>query len=86
MSYDRAVPRHIKLRGGFFFVVCISVSYMLSNTSIQSNIHVGTLGRSVRKMFIVCKVLVVLRGQTDASAERPCELSLGRLSTFKKIQ
>lgn len=30
---------------------------MLSNTSIQSNIHVGTLGRSVRKMFIVCKVL-----------------------------
>ena len=32
-------------------------SYMLSNTSILSNILVGTLGRSVRKMFIVCKVL-----------------------------
>ena len=85
MSYDRAVPRHIKLRGGFFCSMHIR-SYMLSNTSILSNILVGTLGRSVRKLFIVCKVLVVLRGQTDASAERPCELSLGRLSTFKKIQ
>ena len=56
MSYDRAVPRHIKLRGGFFCSMHIR-SYMLSNTSILSNILVGTLGRSVRKMFIVCKVL-----------------------------
>ena len=50
-------PKAYKAAGRLFFVVCISVSYMLSNTSIQSNIHVGTLGRSVRKMFIVCKVL-----------------------------
>ena len=36
---------------------------MHSNISALSNIFVGTLGRSVRKMVFVCKALAVLHGK-----------------------